>query len=295
MKYTPSTQPKADSDRGYTLVEVMIVMVVSAALFVSAVLAVQGRQGRTQFAQGLRDVDSRIQDIINDVSTGFYPNNGGFSCTVASVGGAIRFEDTDNSAGTNDQCVFIGKVVQFAEAGTSREGYNVFTVVGRRLRQTTNGPVEVNSLADALPKAVDPLATGFNVSPPDKADLTQRNLLQWGLRVTSVKNAANEDISAIGFFGSLAQLGGSSGTDVVSGSQQVSMAVALGAIERPRADIVRWIEDDLKDEEAQARLKAAGGVKICFESGTSDQKGSITIGEQGRQLTTSIDQAGGDC
>ncbi|MBI3624088.1 hypothetical protein HY218_00480, partial [Candidatus Saccharibacteria bacterium] len=55
---------------GFTIVESMIFLAVTGTLMLVAFLMINGKQAQAQFATGVRDFNSKIEDIINDISTG---------------------------------------------------------------------------------------------------------------------------------------------------------------------------------------------------------------------------------
>lgn len=73
-------------NQGYTIIETIIFLAVTGAVFASTITIVSGQQARTEFTQAVRDVQTRIQDISNDVTTGFYHNPGTLRCN-ANPGG----------------------------------------------------------------------------------------------------------------------------------------------------------------------------------------------------------------
>ena len=57
---------------GYTIVETLIFLAVSALLFVSTIILISGRQAKAQFTNSVRDLVSDITDVANDVANGYY-------------------------------------------------------------------------------------------------------------------------------------------------------------------------------------------------------------------------------
>lgn len=90
---------------GYTIIETLIFLAISSLLFLSAVSTIGGRQASVQFTQATRDAQSKIQELINQVSTGYYPS-AGYTCT-ASVAG-LSFTNISSVQGTSKDCVFLG-------------------------------------------------------------------------------------------------------------------------------------------------------------------------------------------
>lgn len=121
---------------GYTIIEVMIFLVVSAGLLVAVLGLISGQQQRTRFVTGVNDFESQIQDMINDVEIGYYP------------------ADSVESAGTNSGRIFIGKAIQFHRNTATNEisVYREMTIEGNSTIGTP--PRDVSSLGEALPRAV---------------------------------------------------------------------------------------------------------------------------------------------
>jgi prepilin-type N-terminal cleavage/methylation domain-containing protein len=261
--------------QGFTIVEVMIVLAVTGALFISAALLISGRQNQTEFDQGIRQIQSQIQQTINEVSTGFYPNKSNFTCTAAA--GSINISPGGNGQGTNNGCIFLGKVMQFKVNGTIPEQFATFSVAGLQKNSSGN---DVASLSEASPLAIAPGPSHANIP-----DITQKTALQSGLTTVSM-TASGNSVGAVGFISSVAQISGGS---VVSGSQQVNVIpINTTALNTTTGTVADAIDARL----ATSPSNPGGGVQICFASGGTNQSGLITIGSSGRQLSVTLDIKG---
>ncbi|HUS25755.1 MAG TPA: type II secretion system protein [Nevskiaceae bacterium] len=274
--------------RGFTITEVLIVLAVTGALFISAALLIAGRQNKAQFDQGIRQVQSKIQQTISDIGTGFYPNTNNFTCTAFTTGPSLTSGAT--AQGANGGCIFVGKAMQFgvqtpSGAATDPEQFNTYTIAGLQ-KDTTTGK-DVTTLAEAK---VTLVAKGATNSVPD-AFASDR--LEGGLTVHSMvyKNGAvSRPISAVAFVSSLASYG-STGA-IASGSQQVGLVpinldVGVSDFKKPKEVMVDTINTVL-DDPAKSPVNPAGSVQICFTSGGTLQSGLITIGGNNRQLSVTL-------
>ncbi|MET1032944.1 MAG: type II secretion system protein, partial [Candidatus Saccharimonadales bacterium] len=137
--------------RGFTVIETMIVLAVTGGLFLAIAVTLSGRQQRTQFEQGINDIRAQLQQVINDVGTGFYPSLTNFRCT-AGASGPVMVTGTTNQ-GENTGCIFMGKAMQFGVNGTDPEQFLTYSVAG--LQRTTTGD-EVATYAQAQPRVISP-------------------------------------------------------------------------------------------------------------------------------------------
>ncbi|HEX5447931.1 MAG TPA: hypothetical protein VFW90_01890 [Candidatus Saccharimonadales bacterium] len=149
---------------GYTILEVMIFLVVSLTLLAAAIKLVSGKQSEVTFDQSVRDIQSKLNDWINDVSTGFPGGDvNQLNCTAAPNSRPVI-----NNTGPNVEpdCIFLGKAIQFTtkDASPTQDGLlYVYSVFGNRLH---DGVLPAN-LSEASPApAVGRAGTG-------NADLTE--------------------------------------------------------------------------------------------------------------------------
>lgn len=262
---------------GYTVIEVLIVLAVTATLFVSAAIMIGGRQNRTAFEQAARNVQSQIQQVLNEVAVGYYPNNGDFTCTATATG--PQFGAGSAGVGTNSGCVFVGKVIQFGVTGTDPEQFVVYTLAGLQKRAGSN--TEAVNRTESQPKVVAP--TTSNSSIPDRS---VTNKLDNGLttyRMWYDNGAGAQYIGAVGFMQSFAKY---TGSDINSGAQNVhTVAVAGTSINAGKAATAEAINANFPT----SPFDTSGGVFICFVSGATDQSGLISIGGNNRNQTVSLD------
>lgn len=259
--------------RGFTITETLIVLAVTGLLFVSIAVTLSTRQSRTQFTQAVQEVQSQIQQLINDVAVGYYPSRNNFTCTATLTGPSIS-SVSGTEQGANKGCIFLGKAVQFG-VGSNPESFNIFTIAG--LQRTTTDD-EVSSYAEAMPKAI---------SPPASPDVTEKEQLLYGLTVSEVYYGTPKiNVGTVAFLNSVASYNGGA---IKSGAQQVQVlpvkASGTGETQEQAAA-------DIDAQLATSDIDPVGGVKVCFVSGGSNQSGLITIGSNGRQLSVTLDIKG---
>jgi hypothetical protein len=265
--------------QGYTIVETIIFLAVTGVLFLTSLQLVSDQQGKTEFNQAVNDIRTQIQDVANDVSTGFYHNPLQFQCQaslgfspvpiITPFGGA----GTDTQ-GTNQDCIFIGRVVQYAATpATTQEKYVLYSVVG--LRKSSTGK-EVSTYAEAIPTAIAKGSGAHNAVP----DGSQEFNMPGGVKAFSVRyiNAGvPTNVAGFGFMSTLAQY--SLGV-VASGTKSIDI-VAVGVPTTPPSPAQNKVDfvDNIDNFNTVGPMKNPdGGFVLCFDSGTSRQHAVITFG-----------------
>jgi type II secretory pathway pseudopilin PulG len=143
---------------GFTIVETIIVLAVSAGLAASALLLVSGKQNKTQFQVAANNFKQQLEQIINETANGFYPSNNDFQCD--GTGATPVISTGTNKQGTNSSCIFLGKAMAFGigSTGAKADAFTALPLVAKRFKAGTT--TDVATFADARPTA---LASGNNV------------------------------------------------------------------------------------------------------------------------------------
>jgi type II secretory pathway pseudopilin PulG len=258
---------------GYTIVEVIIVLTVSALLFAASVAGYNMQNQRTAFTDSVNNLAQDIQDVLNDVDNGFYPSDSSFTCTAPANGNPVIDPTTPSQQGTNTGCIFVGKAIQFAPAGTNSAALDVYTVVGRRIKDgTANDPVSV---------ITDARTVGSNI-------LVNRKTLSAAVRVVSVRRHDNSNLLS-----GIAVLTNSLGSSLDTGlNARSNLAVVPNGggpnglnINRPQfmAQLVDMTTVDIDD--------ATHGIDICLrENGGRFAVISLEGGQSENIVNTHIDQ-----
>lgn len=249
---------------GYTIVETMLFLVISGVILATSLLFFQGRQQRIQFTQGTREVEAQLKTTMNEVVSGYYPNKGDFSCTEGSGGPILNFSGSSD-LGTNENCIFIGKMLKF-----NSTGYDAYTVLGLR----RNGTTIANSLETSKPVVTENIKESFK--------------FPWGItvtRVVSFKGSTNAERSSVGVLTSLGTFSDddSDGTfDIAAGSQTANLlpiGIGLGDSFETFSKNV----NEMKDADSRPNK-----VYICLKSGGGDRKATIILGGNDKQLNTEL-------
>lgn len=260
---------RARKQRGFTIVETLIVLAVTGLMFLLAVVAINGKQNQAEFNQGINDIRSQIQQEIDQVAAGDYPNTGNFTCDGTL--GTLKIQPGANKQGSNNGCVYLGKVLQFGVQGTNPEQYISYTIAGL---QDNNG-----DLTAAKPTAIAPGVTTNTVANFPNASVS--NILHNGLTTVKMTSGGN-NIGAVAFISNLGQY---TGGTLLSGSQQISLIPITGSHWNKTS---RETVDAINKNLASSTQNPSSGVQICFASGGTNQSGIITIGSGGRDLSVTV-------
>lgn len=196
MKGGKSPLKQKAQQKGYTIVEVMIVLAVSGVMFVVAATFINGRQARTSFTSGVNEMTSRIQATIDQSTDGRFTDIK-LKCDV--TGGAVdayiaSAADNSKGQGTNAPCVFMGKALKLRSGtyanDTSKYKYEVLILAGKR---------EAVGLVDAGIKVV---SGGTRVANNNSGrGLVATNRVPQGLKIQSFKVGGIELIDSVAMLG----------------------------------------------------------------------------------------------
>ena len=259
---------------GYTIVEVMMFLAISGALFVIAMFAIGGKQAQAQFAQGIRDFQSRIDDITNDVSTGYFPQPGSYSCTAPdqTTGAAVSFAAGTAVQGENEDCIFVGKVLHFTQDSRS---VSLLTVGGRR---ATREGLPVSTLAQAKPLTIDGSPTCGSPCP----NMTETFTIDGGLIVRDIiSRVGTNPIShpaAVAIFSSLPQ----QSNGATSGSLTTN-TVTIPSSQMAVDDVVATASKVNNMTTAASPPEFNPVTVICLQHGAGGKKAALVMGARGRQ------------
>ena len=261
------------------MVEVMIVLGVSLALFTSMSYLFSGRIQASRFNTAVQEFDSDIRRVASEVTTGFYPDFVGFDCSENITGGyGLSFSSgaTTDAQGTRDKCMFLGKVI--AMGG---EDFHIFSIAGKR---TDTSGLVVSSLNEAEPTVV----YGSGV------DFTDRRSTKYGLNIDSVCIITDSGCTPSPGFGFLLSIRGTNDLGTLTGDTVTDSSVELWAIDgspisfdQP-TEAADAITSSFETGDYDAMRNPSGGVRICIESGTTSQWAVITVGGGNRTLSTDL-------
>ena len=274
-----SVMIKGEKSNGYTIVEALFFLAISTFLMVMIYGVVAAQQSKTKFTQAVYEMESQIKDMMNDISTGYYAAPNRLKCVAnpaASTTPTVTWWPPPfPELGTNKDCIFIGKVIQFEHAPGV---YVDYLVAGRRLNPDGS---EVTSIAEAHPIAFN----HYTLDRKVPGSMAVAYVKYWN-DVTAVP----VDAYAFGFF---TQFGKYNNLALSSGILGVSLIpIPNTPPPPPYPDIPNLIKTDL----ASVPVSTRGSIKIGFKrTGGRLQCGVITIGGNGRSLTTDVEILEGAC
>ncbi len=237
---------------GYTIIETMIFLTVSSLIFASVVGAMSMQNRRNQFTESVNTFNQKLQDIMNDVDTGYFPTNGDFTC-FASASGPKNDPGPGSEQGKHDGCIFLGKSI--AKNSSNGAKFDVRTLVGNRTIGGAMDGKDVSSLSEA------------NVSEWDGVFASDSGELSAGVQITKIRTAGT-DVDKMGVLTGFGTAN-ASGEGFKSGAIKSQLATKTGS---------------------NAWQPASNGVVICLaEDGdaTNGRKATIKIGV-GSSQTTSV-------
>lgn len=269
----------AETKQGFTIVETLIVLAVTSALFIIATVMISGRTAKTEFQVTVRDVQTRIQKVINETGSGYYPASQDFACSTTAIQAHtspyLSFSSgTSKAQGAHENCIFIGKtfvidssklyIYSLAGVRTNSDGSNVTTPQEAHTTAIARG-VSVNN-SGLFPDLTEVVALPYDVklvgadAGEGLTDVAATPIYAFSvmssLASTSATPAqATQNYNLYGFNGNFVS-GRSQAeyTDNIGNEQQLATAVAF----------------PLRQQ-----------VRLCLKSGGTDQLALLTIGGGG--------------
>ena len=263
---------------GYTIVEVMVFLMISAVIFFGAAFTFQGQEGRSRFEQGMHDIASEIQKDVNEISTSLIPGSDQYACTVSSSSGRPTLSLGGSGAGTNQGCIFLGRAIQVVPG---QGKVFIYAVLGR---QYTAAGEPVVSLASAMPEPA------FDSG----ADLTDEYDAAWGKvlssKITDYSSSSVTDSTLVGFYNSLRD--GYQNSAATGGQSITAKGYNFNStsLDSARSSSVRsCIEEQSANGVNCTSTPTISKWAVCFTSNGSNQTALLTASSTPAGVTTDID------
>lgn len=185
---------------GYTIIEVIIFLGISGALLIASMTFLYGSEGHNRFSQSMRDTQSKIQDWLNDIPTGYAGGtreSTGLTCQ--KVANQPKF---GTGSGNTNECIFLGKALQITNAVQESQIY-AYSVFGLRTFTPASGDERlVSNLYEAHPvPAVNKAPYGSG--GPGSVDLTESYTIPGGAKVKKIlksSGVAGDNSHLAGFY-----------------------------------------------------------------------------------------------
>lgn len=254
----------------YTIVEALMFLAVSALIFAMVVVSFEGQQDRTQFNQSVKDLETRIIDLANDISNGFYSSPNNFSCQSLPGDSTVTFGGGSTPRGENEGCIFAGQVLAFTPNSST---FTITPLAGKQRTLVGIDVREVVSIAEANPVEI-PGST-----------LSERT--NYNVAVNKVSFTNGGPVTNISAFAIMVTFGSYTGTNLNSGDIHADIIPLVSGVPNSPAG---WTN-------AFSNRNPSGGVTICLQDGGGSRArhGSIVLGGAGKLLTVTSDITGGVC
>ncbi|MDB5160774.1 MAG: hypothetical protein JWO96_154 [Candidatus Saccharibacteria bacterium] len=129
--------------RGFTVIELMIALSISAIMLTSALTVFNGRKSSTEFTQGVYDLQSKVQNYATQVSSKVLPGYQQYTCAVSvATGRPVLTQASGGGETTSENCIYLGQAFQVFQNGTLLYSYPVF---GLRTYTDVNGNIQFPS------------------------------------------------------------------------------------------------------------------------------------------------------
>lgn len=147
-------------NKGFTIVETLVVIAITALLFLATSFLVRGQIQKQQYKLGINEQLSLLRDTANDVQTGYYPDV--LNLTNVTCAGTASSVNAANQ-GQNGDCILVGKRITFNQNdmyidtlvdGKSKTGPSASTTTVSTIRQTVKYPNSM-SVTSGVPKVVN--------------------------------------------------------------------------------------------------------------------------------------------
>lgn len=273
---------RADVSQGFTVFETLIVLAVTTFLFMSAAIVINGRQQRTDFQVGSRDIQQQLRDIINQTVTGYYPSGSNFSCSQSTPN--LRIVAGATEQGQNGDCVFAGTVLVFNPSAANLERYAVYPLAARRA--TVSGEIRdvVSPKEAAITAVARTLNPPNNTAPTVSSKRLPGNLQYVGGRIAGAPSFNTSSRFAFAVLSSFSNF--VSVTNVSSGSQVFELRTFTGSWSGATPD-AEAINAEASLANPYGIRPVTSGIELCFRGSSVKQSVLLRV-SNGLAVTNQI-------
>jgi prepilin-type N-terminal cleavage/methylation domain-containing protein len=265
------TSPKYP--QGFTIIEVMVVLAISAALGIIGLLVVSGTVNNISLKFATNDFVLDTRQSITDNLGSYLNGYDTFTCTSAGNMTPVTFSSGPGPGGaSNPGCIFLGTVVQFSPDGQPGQFID-YPIAGNQTFESR----EVETLAEAVPVPI-----------VGSVDLSRTNTIGYGVTIAWVK-ADSHRVGALGFmlgdlFGNLSSYsGGNLNSD---GLVQNLFYISGSTLDQTQSDLISLIN--------ASNFQPASTGEICLNE-DNGKSVLITIDGLTNLNVTSTDIDGSSC
>ncbi|HSX18182.1 MAG TPA: hypothetical protein VLE51_02425 [Candidatus Saccharimonadales bacterium] len=252
-------RPDAD---GHTIIEVMIVLAVTGALFASALNVFSSQKSNTEFTQTMQDLNSKVQTYVNQVNSESFPDVQGYTCDLS--GGRPKLTlGAGNGLGSNQACIFLGRAIEAEANSITITG---FIVLSSRCK-TLNPCSPIDSFYDGSgnPRVnPEPAYDGSQIIFKDNYNLFFEGVIK-SSKVKDINNASHST-SLVGIYSDLGASTLNNGT--------VPLILIGYPLDSP-ANVKNCIE--FQSPCGVASVTAATEWDLCVQNGNDSNKTAVLI------------------
>ena len=292
--------------RGFTIVETLIFLTVSASVFVGAIGQYSAQQRQVQFNQGVRGLQANLVSLISEVSSSYTPDISTSHCQALNDNSPVSFPFPFTPGATSD-CIFLGKAIGFGGDGTnycsadtiaSCSHYVIIPIVARREFFTSNVGSPVVSLVEAKPLALSNCtasgsshATSFPCGTPNvpwstRPDLAERKQFDQNIGIYKAyrRSSTGANIGDIGGFAFVFNLSSSSySSDDGASSVDLAVLPTAGFKTNDESHTAKAIESL-----ADGDLNPKDGITLCLMD-SYGKKSVITVGANNSKTDVQVE------
>jgi prepilin-type N-terminal cleavage/methylation domain-containing protein len=161
---------EAVKSRGFTIVEVMVVLAVSMIIFAAGITTFKGLGNETGFDQSIQDATSELSTQIRGSASNAFFNDKGYNCKSAGSPTLRPTLNTEGGSAKNEDCVAIGRAIEVVKDSST---IYIYQVLGNRLNYTGGAPTgPASSLAETNPTPANLSGSDLSFSYRLTSDLT---------------------------------------------------------------------------------------------------------------------------
>ena len=255
--------------KGFTIIEIMIVLAVTMILFFMATVFIDGKESYNEFIVAVNNLQSELISASNDVVNGTFPNSQ-YNCISYSASSPPNIISGNKTQGSRNGCVFLGSALQF-----NQNNLVIYPIVGN---QTDLNGNSTNSFFSPGSYPVLSSYTGtksIEYSSAISLSCMQYSVTNSGSNACSTSNyASNPKIGALAI-----------GYSPISSTQN-NDTQSLNTLPLPintswnltNSNFIMQFNNYPKLNQALTQIKYTGGIEFCMKSNGTNNSALFTIG-----------------